>query len=192
MAEAKKPTAPIADVAHPGKTAPSPNSKSVIVRHHAGVMADPMVVTTDEPAKEAETAPVHKPATGGSTKAKIVPLATPAEKETPGPAETPAPDVPAETPPAAASAVPTPQAPMETAEAEVAAQAEHEALVDKLSESKQYYLPINSIEKRRTKRVVILGAVLSIVLMVAWADVALDSGIIQLGGVKPVTHFFSN
>jgi hypothetical protein len=40
--------------------------------------------------------------------------------------------------------------------------------------------------------VVLLGIVLAVVLAVAWVDVALDAGLIQLGSVKPVTHFFSN
>jgi hypothetical protein len=39
---------------------------------------------------------------------------------------------------------------------------------------------------------VALGVLLSLVLILAWADIALDAGIIQLGNVKPVTHFFSN
>jgi hypothetical protein len=39
---------------------------------------------------------------------------------------------------------------------------------------------------------VALGVVLAIVLALAWADIALDAGLIQINGVKPVTHFFSN
>ena len=70
--------------------------------------------------------------------------------------------------------------------------AKHEAAVAELSESKKYYLPVNAVEKRRTKRVVLLGIVLSILLALAWVDVALDAGLIQMSGVKPVTHFFSN
>lgn len=77
-------------------------------------------------------------------------------------------------------------------QAEEAKRAEHEAAIQKLADSKQYYLPINSVEKRRTKRVVLLGVVLSIVLVAAWLDIALDAGLVQVDGLKPVTHFFSN
>jgi len=73
-----------------------------------------------------------------------------------------------------------------------AEQAKHEEGIQKLIDGKQYFLPINAIEKRRTQRVVLLGIVLAVVLAVAWVDVALDAGLIQLGSVKPVTHFFSN
>jgi len=77
-------------------------------------------------------------------------------------------------------------------DAELTKQTEHEAAVQKLIDNKQYFLPINSVEKRKTKRFVALGILLSLVLAVAWVDIALDAGIIQLNGVKPVTHFFSN
>jgi hypothetical protein len=76
--------------------------------------------------------------------------------------------------------------------AEADKQAEHDAAIQKLIVDKQFVLPINSVEKRKTKRFIILGVGLSLVLAVAWADVALDAGIIHLGSVKPVTHFFSN
>lgn len=78
----------------------------------------------------------------------------------------------------------------EAAEAEK--QAAHDAEIQKLADDKKYFLPINTVEKRKTKRFVILGIVLSIILAVAWVDVALDAGLIHLGGIKPVTHFFSN
>lgn len=86
----------------------------------------------------------------------------------------------------------TPKTASADLQAEKTKQAEHDAAIQKLVESKQYYLPINSVEKRRTKRVLLLGVVLSIVLVAAWVDVALDAGLVQIDGLKPVTHFFSN
>ncbi len=71
-------------------------------------------------------------------------------------------------------------------------QAEHKAAVQKLVDNKQYFLPINSVEKRRSKRFVALGVTLSLVLTVAWADVALDANLIHVTGIKAPTHFFSN
>lgn len=86
----------------------------------------------------------------------------------------------------------TPQPAPADLQAETAKRAEHEAAIQKLVESKQFYLPINSVEKRRTKRVMLLGVVLSIVLAAAWLDIALDAGLVQLGGLKSVTQFFGN
>jgi cobalamin biosynthesis protein CobT len=83
----------------------------------------------------------------------------------------------------------SPEADQAAAEAEAA---KHDEAMQQMVESKQYFLPINSLEKRRTKRVVVLGIALSVLLAVAWVDVALDASLIQLGSVKPVTHFFSN
>lgn len=76
--------------------------------------------------------------------------------------------------------------------AEAEKQAKHDAEIEKLVNEKRYFLPINAVEKRRTKRFVILGIVLSLLLALAWVDVALDAGLIQIPGVKPFTHFFSN
>jgi flagellar biosynthesis GTPase FlhF len=82
--------------------------------------------------------------------------------------------------------------PDEAEAAEAKAQAEHDAAVQKLIDSKQYFVPVNAVEKRRSKRFVALGILLSVLLVAAWVDIALDAGLIQINGVKPVTHFFSN
>jgi len=76
--------------------------------------------------------------------------------------------------------------------AELEEQTKHDEAIEKLVESKEYMLPINAVEKRRTQRFIILGIVLSVLLIVAWVDIALDAGLIELGSIKPVTHFFSN
>ncbi|HZL07579.1 MAG TPA: hypothetical protein VFC50_00090 [Candidatus Dormibacteraeota bacterium] len=78
------------------------------------------------------------------------------------------------------------------AEVETNQEAQRQATIDKLADSKKYYLPINAVEKRRSRRFVILGIILSLLLIVAWADIALDAGLIHVNGIKPVTHFFSN
>lgn len=79
------------------------------------------------------------------------------------------------------------------ADAEEAAKAEkHDAAIKKLVDSKQFFLPINAVEKRRSKRVMALGIILSILLVLLWIDIALDASLIEIDGIKPVTHFFSN
>ncbi len=72
------------------------------------------------------------------------------------------------------------------------AETKHQAELDKLVESKQYVLPINAVEKRRSKQAVLLGILLILVLAAAWTDVAMDSGLIHIKGLSPVTHFFQN
>lgn len=71
-------------------------------------------------------------------------------------------------------------------------EAKRQAAIEKLADSKKYYLPINMVEKRRSKHFAVVGILLSLLLVVAWADIALDAGLIHIKGIKPVTHFFSN
>lgn len=78
------------------------------------------------------------------------------------------------------------------AEAEAAAQAKHDENIQQLVDSKRYALPITTIEQRKSKRFVVLGIALAVILIIIWLDIALDAGIIKLGGLKPLTHFFSN
>jgi hypothetical protein len=176
---------PIIDVAHPGKSAPSDNSKSVIVRSRP-LLKDPMMADNKPPTDAAahdgpaETKPLQPAA-----KPNLKPPAAPSP-------ETEKPTEPEESPPPPDQS-PTPKDnDAQQAEAEAAEQAKRQAAIDKLAASKQYYLPINSVEKRRSKRFVIFGVLLSLLLIVAWADIALDAGLIHLGNVKAPTHFFSN
>lgn len=62
--------------------------------------------------------------------------------------------------------------------------------VDKLIEERQYFLPINAIERRRSKLVVALGLLLIVVLALALVDLMLDAGFIHIPGVQPLTHIF--
>ena len=91
--------------------------------------------------------------------------------------------------------------PEQTAESEAVAKAdavaaaekaetEKEATVQKLVESKQYYLPIETVEVRRSKRIVVLGVAISLLLALTWVNIALDAELIQLGDIKPLTNFF--
>jgi hypothetical protein len=236
----------IADVAHPGTSAPSDTSKSIIT--HRPMMKDPMVVEDGEKQPEDKAGLTPGKLAGETT---ITPLSGQKDDEP----DTPSPDAAADTPDAdakadgktggaaddkpddksdakpgkadsigksappkadktgeaeeAASAADT-DAPAgaETDEkpgtetgkgqdkpaddAKAAAQAENDAKTAKLIESKQYFLPINAVEHRRSTQIAVAGAILALILAMAWVDVALDAGLIHLGGVKPVTHIFSN
>lgn len=276
MAEAKKSTKKIIDVQHPGKTAPSGTSKSVIVTNRP-IMKDPMVV--DEDGKPEESAPaattyksggeaVIKPLTEQDSKEEktesteadksktISQLAEEASKDdkkaddTQGPElkeevkdpeiklpigeddkkedteedkKTPQPtekaeekvDEKADEKPVEDAAESKPEDdkpelastesddksdkdnsdkegdPKEIADAEEDKELKkRRAEVNKLVESKKYSLPIKTVENRHNRRAVIIGVVVSILLILAWINIALDAGLISLGGVKAYTNFF--
>jgi hypothetical protein len=67
---------------------------------------------------------------------------------------------------------------------------ERQAQLDKIAEAGTYHLPINQVVRRRSRHVAIAGAVLILLLAVAWVDIALDAKLITIPGVKPITHLF--
>ncbi|MEK7594429.1 MAG: hypothetical protein AAB436_02215 [Patescibacteria group bacterium] len=230
MAEKPKSTGkPIADVAHPNKSAPAQNSKSVIVTNRP-MLKDPMVVDEDtdaqKPELEAATEGLDKSPTPTLDEKPDAPQAEPeapskntiteiaaiaaadksdaedkADKDSKEDAPNPDDKKPEadKTEPANDEKSPDTKPtedkdtlPENQLQIEDSKAAEHEAAVQKLSDSKKYYLPINAVEKRRSKQFVVLGIVLSIVLTLAWVDIALDASLIKIPGIKPVTHLFSN
>lgn len=185
----------------------------------AKVTIQPITITSDEDANAGEAVKVTKaePSEVAPPKPDEAPAPTPELEQPPVPevAEKPseasaaAPEAePKEEPvkpthepideQAAEPADDSTQKPMTPEEQDAAAkkaeeeEAEHEAAINKLVESQQYFLPINSVENRKTKRFVALGVILIFVLGIAWVDIALDAGLIHVGGLKAVTHFFTN
>lgn len=63
---------------------------------------------------------------------------------------------------------------------------------EKIIESKQYFLPIDAVEKRRGLERFVLLLVVVILLALIWLDIALDAGILRIGGVHALTHFFKS
>ena len=195
MAKAKKAAGsgdakPIADVAHPGTTAPTDTSKSIIT--HRLMVKDPMVV--EEDAKLEDTGSLPKK----TSELKIAPPTEPVTNDDPAPVEpeTPAAEKapePAETeePKSADEDKKSLKAPKSDKDIK-AAEAAKDAKLQQLIDSKKYSLPINAVEQRRSKRVVTLGIVLAILLALAWVNIALDAGLIHLDNIKPLTHFFSS
>ncbi len=143
-----------------------------------------------DPAEAAPEPPVAKP-----DKPEIKPAAADkAEKpEKADKPEPPEPDKPEPEKPGSSGEESPKSTPDNTRQAEIEAaeQAKHQAGIDKLADSKKYFLPINAVEKRRSKRFVALGILLSLLLAAAWVNIALDAGLIELNGLKPLTHFFS-
>jgi hypothetical protein len=67
-----------------------------------------------------------------------------------------------------------------------------EAELEKLIESKKYFLPINAIQLRRNKLQSILLFSILIILVLALLDFSLDAGLLKINGVHSLTHFFSS
>jgi hypothetical protein len=174
---------PRPDVDKPGKSAPPATSKPVIVSNRP-LLKDPMVV--DEEAVS-ENEATEKEELAHSTGPKLKPLKEPATTSTDTKENQPAED---ETPPTENDTKPQPEP--KPGHDTGPNQTKHGADIQKLIDSRKYELPINAVEKRKTKRFVVLGVFLAILLALAWADIALDAGLVKVSGIKPVTHFFSN
>lgn len=76
--------------------------------------------------------------------------------------------------------------------AELEAAAKQMEAIDKLTEAREYFLPINTVEKRRSKIITLLGLLLIVVLGLLLVNLLLDVGVIHIEGVRPVTRFFSS
>lgn len=193
----KSSSKPIVDVAHPNKSAPAQNSKSVIVSNRP-MLKDPMVVDQEDPEITAsdKSQPPAKSVDKVSTTTREEQTIPSTKEESPS-VEPIEPDKPTDVDTKAEDTTKPEESDNDTAqenqlEIDASKEAEHEAAVQKLSESKKYFLPINAVEQRKSKQFVILGIVVSIILALAWVNIALDASLIKIPGVKPVTHLFSN
>jgi cell envelope opacity-associated protein A len=189
MAEPKKPakSKAINDVAHPGKSAPSDTSKAIIT--HRPIMKDPMVVEDSADKPESET---KQPLSKRAGEVKLKPASQPAVEAEADTDESVAGSSSTNTDKAAQPADSDKKSKQPDAGTEAAAQAEQDTKLQKIIDSKKYALPINAVEQRRSKRFVVLGIILAVILALAWGDIAADAGLIHVKGIKPVTHFFSN
>lgn len=197
-----KSTATIIDVARPNETAPSDTSVPVIVNNRP-ILRDPMMAnesqSIDKPATET---PKLSPT---ATKINIQPLGYKEDevvntedkgKESDKVELVPAEEVVPSTQDQSENLISVEnQAETKTEEEknviESEEQAKYDADLQELVVSKKYYLPINTVQKRRTKRFVAIGIGVTILLVVIWIDIALDAGLIKIGGLKALTHIFS-
>lgn len=179
----------ITDVEHPGKTAATATSKPVIVANRP-IIKDPMMVEEKENKDDKSELLTKKT----STKPKIQPLEpSPKTEEASGEEKNKE-----KSQEQAKDTLDEPKKndsknskSKEDSEESIAKRkAEHDANLQKIVDAKTYYLPINAVEKRKTKRFVVLGVLLSILLLMVWVDIALDAELIQIDGLSPLTSFF--
>lgn len=197
MAETDKPVAAhktIIDVAHPNHSAPSNTSVPVIVTNRP-ILRDPMMasdtptvgkIDSEKPSLSQFTAktitpPVNDEKTEQTDSVTVAEVVTEPEATVTAPTE----DLSMESNQAVS------KTPQDKINADLEAQTKHDAELTALVENKDYFLPINSATQQRTKRFVIIGAGVSLLLAIVWVDIALDAGIIRIGGLKALTHIFS-
>lgn len=174
------------DVAKPGKSAPSVSGRPVIVTHRP-IIDDPMVK------KDAKT----EPGTTDATSRKVLqPLTAetdkPAEKPKNNQSDTtekPQPDIPKSTAKTEETAVVGAVAEQATHDKKKDDEPDEEALkkqehIDKLIESKKYFVPVGQVARRRNKRAGI--AVLVVLLLLAGGYIAIDAGVIASDMELPV------
>jgi hypothetical protein len=186
MADKKQSSPGIFDIAKPGKGGlPASSSGRPIIVSNRPLMRDPMMAEPqpdDDPAP-VETAQAAKP----SQKLVIEPLHGDTQPE-------PAPEsVPEPVPDVAVKPEDIPGVPQASEEREVDTELarKHAARLQKMIEEEEYFLPIKTVEERRSRKVAIFGILLILVLAAAWYNTALDAGLLPNTYNLPHTSFFT-
>lgn len=209
-----KSAAKVFDVAKPGKSMATATSRPVIVSN-GPLLPDPMmsdgssdarpgvgnsprltikplsdddgtdkkVAVNKKPVEEAPAAEAEAP--------KDVPKDEPQAPETEEKVEEPAPETSETEEVPADIGGDTPPSLENKAQKEAEAAAKQQAELDKLTESRDYFLPINAVERRRSKVVVWSLLVLSLVLGLVLVNFLLDADVLTINGVKPLTNLFN-
>lgn len=200
MTDSAKPKK-IIDVAHPNHSAPSDTSRPVIVNNRP-ILRDPMMSNemSDEskPKDDSELPPRE------STKINIQPISDDKTDEIDSRVET-EPEIEKIAEPVEPEIKPEDNSEntvdavnqfeskteQDKSVADAEMQVKHEAELDGLVENKDYFLPINTAVQKRTKKFIVIGVTVSLLLIVVWIDIALDAGLIKIGDLKALTHIFS-
>jgi hypothetical protein len=189
------------DVSKPGESAAEPTSKPVIVKRNM-VKNDPMVVEEESSPAEAPTSGQDKPQkpaeedTAQAQPAKESQDTQPPPEEAPNEPETDqtgqesqpegsgnaeAPDGSAEVSTLAEEADAA-----KSSKKQAAQEAQETEARQKLIDSKQYYLNIGEIKRRRTNAKLLMALLFAVILAAVVFDLALDAEIID-SGIQPLT-----
>lgn len=193
------------DVAKPGKGMPSASSRPVIVSHKPSVQ-DPMVSATSSPAEDTTNDEVgaeenSERALRRPKKNRIEPLNSTieADEEDEAASESNTTEEDSEENSAnegnterdevadAAADVATKKQVKEEAEKKAAEREKHQAEIDALIASKQFFVPINAVKKRRTKQYIFLFLFILVLAALGFLA-ALDAELIDIGIVPPTNY----
>jgi hypothetical protein len=75
--------------------------------------------------------------------------------------------------------------------AKAEAQAKRDLELEQLIASGTYHVPINAVQRRRSRLRALLFSCIAVVAVVVIADIMLDAGVVKAPGHIPHTHFFS-
>lgn len=194
----------IDDVKRPDKVTPGATARPILVTNRPTMMNDPMMAPPDEAASVnpqaaalSHTAKAVAPLGSGPAAAlaesnqadsaadgKII-----SEDATAKPIES---DPPADTEKEAADADRNPDAAASAKEVAAAeARVKREQELEDLIAGGKYTVPINAVQRKRSRTDTLLLATLAVVLILVLLDAVLDVGIIKLPSTIPHTHFFS-
>ncbi len=207
MAEAKKRT--VNDVSHPSKTAASPTSRPVIVRH-GPMIEDPTVKKAEAEAADAK-AKDKAQFEAARKKDKVIEAPkdvkseeaehTAADKANDDADKEPAKDTSDtktqedQANQSEESTVNDDGSPKPATAAQVSEASKEEearlAAVEKLVESKKYFLPIREAKRKRRTRMTLLVLVLLLVVGLAVGDLLIDAGIIKTD-IPPLANLIKN
>jgi hypothetical protein len=204
-------TAKIDDVKRPDKVTPSSTARPILVSDHQTPLSDPMIAPAGEEQKkdgmttaplnhtakavEPPSAPLAEPLEGSAGPATVS-VSTPAEITSAEPVGFTPELKPDAVPAAAVVGAPEERRDLEAAHnAEEAAAAEAKAKRDteleELIVSGKYAVPINAVQRRRSRANSILLCIVAILLAAALLDLIADVGIVHVPTSVPHTHFFS-
>lgn len=185
----ESPSAPkLFDVAKPGKTAATATSRPVIVGHGSTLKKDPMVNSSEDEKEDTEKVPVrsHGPVT-------IQPLneitGQDDESKTEEPNDSDISDTkapPENSDAAAVDALANEANDKKEAQKENDEAAKRALELEKIIESKQYFVPVGEAKRRRSNQRILMVILLLLVLSISGINFAADAGMLSIG-VDPLT-----
>jgi len=167
-----------------------PSKKIVITPLHQNVAPE-----TDQPKAETppvETSPSETPPDAEAAEKQPVVEAKP-DAEAPKVSTTPPEGFPEPVADAALAPEGMPGVPADPEErdAESELARKRAARLQKMIDDQEYFLPIKTMEERRSRKVAIFGLLLIILLAAAWYDIALDASLLPNTYDLPHTSFFT-
>lgn len=175
-------------------TAPTVTSAAHVVpaqKLPADVPAPEPPADADQPGRAlSETEPTSGPEPAVETSAATVTPPTSAPTAVGGPTQTSSGDDTADTNETAKSR--DPEAAISAEEAAVAeAKVRRQQELEDIVVSGKYTVPVDAVQRRRSRMHIILLCILAVLLLLALLDVAFDMGLVSVPRSVPHTHFFS-
>lgn len=190
MADANGADQRIFDVARPGKTAASAQSRPVIVGHRT-LLQDPMMIKAEKSDAAENDKPKPEDASGALTSTGRT--ISPPDQAPPTPATDDSTVDQSSTTDTTQTSGPSDQTSVKKqAEKEQQAQTAKQENLHKLIEAKKYYVPIGEKKRTRSIRHLLLAIIAILLLAIVLGDLLIDAGIVKTSINPPVRIFHHN